>query len=102
MAGKEDAANSIILLLISLGLSSSGSLFSSSLGISLGSQLLGEGLLGIFLASHLTGSLGTVIGTGLGSTGHNLLSSLGLKINQGNVGVLKTNSLHGLDVSTTV
>merc|ERR1719204_1226628 len=54
------------------------------------------------LTSHLAGSLSTIVGTGFGSLGHNLLSGLGLKIDKGNVGVLKTNSLHGLDVGTSV
>merc|ERR1719245_4807 len=98
---KEDTANSIISL-DWFSSSSGSSLLGSLLSLGLGSELLGEGLLGIFLTSHLAGGLGTVVGTGLGSLGHYFFSSLGLQLNEGDGGVLQTNPLHGLDVSTSV
>merc|ERR1719330_1478734 len=68
---KEDAANSIVPLLKSLG-----------------GELLLESLASILLSSHLAGSLGTVVGTGLGSIGHDLFPGSGLEVNQADVGVL--------------
>merc|ERR1719336_2216432 len=97
---KEDAAHTIILLLSSLGSLGLGSLSISLLGLSLGSQLLAEGLLGVLLAGHLAGGLGSVVGTGLGAGGHDLLPGLGLQVDHADVGVLEADSLHGRDVGT--
>merc|ERR1719330_985436 len=98
---KEDAANSIVPLLKSLGGFSSGGLLIGLGGLSLCGELLLESLASILLSSHLAGSLGTVVGTGLGSIGHDLFPGSGLKVNQADVGVLEPDPLHGLNVGTT-
>merc|ERR1719209_2248010 len=99
---EHNAADAIVNLLLRLSCSGSGS-FLSSLGLSdLISKLLLESLGGVFLSGHLPGCLGTVVGTRLGSLGHNLLAGLGFQLDQGDVGVLKADPLHGSDVLATV
>merc|ERR1719429_287652 len=98
---KEDTANSIVPLLKSLGSFSSGSLLIGLGGLSLGGELLLESLASILLSSHLAGSLGTVVGTGLGALRHDLFPGSGLKVDQADVGVLEPNPLHGLNVGAT-
>merc|ERR1719471_1967995 len=98
---KEDAANTIILLLKRFSGLSSGSLFLGFCGLSLSCELLLESLSSILLTSHLTGCLGTVIGTRLWALGHDLLPGSGLKVDEAYVGVLQPNPLHGLNVGTT-
>ena len=99
---EHNSAHVVVLLLFSLQSFSLHGLFSSLLGLSLSGQSLGHSLLGILLTGEFAGGLSSVVSTGLGALGHNLLASLGLKINQADVGVLQTDSLHGVDVFTTV
>merc|ERR1719232_154917 len=69
--------------------------------IHLGGELLLESLASILLSSHLAGSLGTVVGTGLGALRHDLFPGPGLKVDQADVGVLEPNPLHGLNIGAT-
>merc|ERR1719438_700715 len=101
--GVEHDTGDAIIFLLKRGSKSSFFLGKGSLlSFSLSSKLLLKGFGSILLTSHLASSLGTVVGTGLGSLGHNLFSGLGFKINERNVGVFKTNPLHGIDIFTTV
>merc|ERR1740128_580869 len=99
---EHNSGNAIFLLLKEISGSSLLSIGSGLLSLGLGSQCFAHGLLGVFLTSELTGGLGTVVGTRLGSLGHNLLTGLGLQIDEADVGVLRADTLHGVDVLTTV
>merc|ERR1740128_935189 len=99
---EHNSGDAIFLLLKEISGSSLLSIGSGLLSLGLGSQCFAHGLLGVFLTSELTGGLGTVVGTRLGSLGHNLLAGLGLQIDEADVGVLQADTLHGVDVLTTV
>merc|ERR1740128_1429683 len=99
---EHNSGDAIFLLLKEISGSSLISIGSGLLSLGLGRQGFAHGLLGVFLTSELTGGLGTVVGTRLGSLGHNLLTGLGLQIDEADVGVLQADTLHGVDVLTTV